>query len=172
VTRLLKWARLGWYWLRSRYSSPNRFVACRTCPHWLVHSPIDARLPAAKLPQGGSQSLALKYVAGVCLKDVPRIFVDYTTGYALRVWTGADWCPRHPLYEKRILQGSGLEYRPGEQLTQVNAGFSRHPSFAEAVKLASGIKVQSSYSGIAPRSGIAASPEPDTLDKSSNQTSN
>jgi hypothetical protein len=78
----------------------------------------------------------LKFVAGLCLKDRPRIFNDYTTGYALRVWTGEDWCPRHPLYDGKIVQGSDLQYRPGEFDRLGASGFSRLPSFAEAVKMA------------------------------------
>jgi len=139
--RLVALIRLGFYWLRSRYAPRNTFVRCRTCPHWLRHSRVDARLPAARLLQGATQPLSLKYIAGLCLKDAPRVFNDFTTGYALRVWTGDDWCHRHPLYDAKILQGSDLAYRPGAESYQGAAGFSRQPSFAEAVQLAVGGKV-------------------------------
>jgi hypothetical protein len=134
MRRALAWIRLSVFWVRSRFAEPNRFVACRTCPHWLRHSQVDYRLPQPKL--AFMDIAALQFVAGLCLKDKPRIFADYTTGYALRVWTGEDWCPRHPLYESKIVQGSDLEFLPGEQTTQASAGFSRHPTFAEAVRMA------------------------------------
>jgi len=152
--RAFAWIRLGVYWLRSRFAAPNRFVFCRTCPHWLCHSKVDYRLQHAKLPDSPEyvqQSPAsLKFIAGLCRKDLPRIFADYTTGYALRVWTGEDWCPRHPLYESKIVQGSDLEFLPGEQTTQATAGFSRHPTFAEAVRMAGAVRDTLNDPGKAP----------------------
>jgi len=140
--RAFAWIRLGFYWLRSRYAPQNAFVRCRTCPHWLVHSTVDTRLPAAKLPLGLTQPLTLTYIAGLCLKDSPRIFNDFTTGYALRIWTGDDWCHRHPLYDAHSVQGSTLQYRPGVESYKGAAGFSRLPTFAEAVQLATKGNVQ------------------------------
>ena len=86
-------------------------------------------------PDGAIAPLALDYRAGVCALDRPKVFNDYTTGFALKCWTGHDWCPRHPLYDPKIGQGSDLEYRP-DDATLGAAGFNRLPTFQEAVAMA------------------------------------
>lgn len=121
----------GYYWLRSRYAAPNAFVRCTTCPNWLFHSRVKSEL--SDVP--GHQNPEPFHDAGLCKLDVPRVFTDYTTGYALRIWTANDSCTRHPLYDGQIVHGSDLQYRPGAADTEGAAGFSRLPTLAEALKM-------------------------------------
>lgn len=154
---MTKWLALSWYWLRSRYAPQNAFVRCETCPNWIFHSHVKMSTRVENMPDPGAATdadahdrlptdplacgllpfptLALDYRAGVCALDRPKVFNDFTTGFALKVWTGHDWCPRHPLFEPHIVQGSNLEYRPGDA-TLGSAGFNRLPTFQEAVAMA------------------------------------
>lgn len=132
---MIKRLRLAWYWVRSRYAPQNAFVRCSTCPHWIFHSRVKTNR-AVNLPDGAIAPLALDYRAGICALDQPKVFNDFTTGFALKVWTGDDWCPRHPLYDPNIVQGSDLQYRPGEGSTFGTGGFDRLPTFQEAVAMA------------------------------------
>lgn len=132
---MIKRLRLAWYWLRSRYALQNTFVRCGTCPHWIFHSHVKPLLPMPGSAFGEIAPLALDYRAGICALDRPKVFNDFTTGFAFKAWTGHDWCPRHPLYDPRIVQGSDLQYRPGED-TLGAAGFDRLPTFKEAVAMA------------------------------------
>lgn len=132
---MIKRLRLAWYWVRSRYAPQNAYVRCETCPHWIFHSHVKTSRQQLGSTAELFPPLTLDYRAGVCALERPKVFNDFTTGFAFKAWTGTDWCPRHPLYDPRIVQGSDLEYRPGND-TLGAAGFNRLPTFREAVALA------------------------------------
>ena len=132
---MIKSLRLAWYWLRSRYAVPNAYVRCETCPNWIFHSHVKTER-AVNLPDSAFAPLELDFQAGICALDRPKVFNDYTTGFAFKAWIGDDWCPRHPLYDPKIVQCSDLQYRPGEDATLANGGFDRLPTFQEAVAMA------------------------------------
>jgi hypothetical protein len=132
-----------WQVARSFFVAPE--VACRTCVHWQRHSVVTFNMPrwrpvGAPLRYGEIKERAgdelIRVRAGVCRLDEPALMVGQTQGFMLKVWTAEDWCPRHPLHQVRPLPGSDLDYRPGEESTKNTAGYSRAPTFAEALALA------------------------------------
>lgn len=156
---LLARVRLAWYWLRSRYAAPNTFVSCSTCPNWIRHSRLVSRYARVNETDGTEEfGREMAHDAGVCALDVPAVFRDVQTGYALKIWTGRDFCFRHPLYDDAPVHGTDLHYRPGDPETARYAGFDRAPSFREALAMSIAPKDKESAGEIPP----ATDPEPVT----------
>lgn len=118
-------------WFRSRYRPQDYRAACGHCPHWIE----QGRVTRDYYPAGDDAKHTITMRVGVCARATAHIFNDFTTGFGLKAWTADDWCSLHPLYQKRR-QGSNLEYDPAALGTVKYGGFSRTPSFAEALKFA------------------------------------
>lgn len=134
-------------WLYSRYHAGTFRPTCSTCPNWIRQGTIEH----SRSEPGANGSMLLIPVTdpvGVCGRDQAKIFNDFETGYALKAWTGGDVCSRHPLFDKRPVGTFGLEHDPENPHYANTGGFSRLPSFTEALKMA-GNKGQISYDLVA-----------------------
>lgn len=111
---------------------------CATCPYWIYHSSHKVNLPTIyRVGQSIKRNEKTQFIihrAGICHLDKPETLMTQPMGHALRIWNAQDTCARHPLHVSRIIPDSDLEFRPGRE-TKANAGFSRIPSFKEALAM-------------------------------------